>query len=311
MRVQPRDVDHLSRLLAEASATGTKVTEFDLTSLNRLIRHTPEDMTATVEGGMSFSSFQRALAPHRQWLPLDPSNQDALTIGDLLAYNSSGPRRFGFGTARDYLIGIKVVLGDGQIIKAGGNVVKNVAGYDLCKLFIGARHTLGVIVEANFKLRPIAETEVVVQAVFDSLDALARAAGLVFESPVDPVIFDAHNLEDNFALVLGFSGAREDVDYQTSLISSIAAWTPSNTRYAQQFSSLPYQEISLLPSKTIDYLDQVRPGYFVARLGNGIVYYRDPTNEPAVQSQVDSINRALMHRIKDSYDPKHILPELT
>ena len=112
-------------------------------------------MTATVEAGMSSGLF-RITRRAGQWLPIDPPNSDRTTIGDLLAHNLSGPRRFGYGTIRDYLIGIKVALANGEIIKAGGKVVKNVAGYDLCKLFIGAKHTLGIIVEATFKLRPLA-----------------------------------------------------------------------------------------------------------------------------------------------------------
>src|SRR5687767_9275324 len=160
---QPKNREELARCLADASRSRSAVAGVDLRHISALIEYHTEDMTATVEGGMSLSAFQQQIAKAGQWLPVDPSRSD-VTIADLLAYDLSGPRRLGYGMIRDYLIGIKVALASGEIIKAGGKVVKNVAGYDLCKLFIGARHTLGIIVEGTFKLRPLPEKEMVFQA---------------------------------------------------------------------------------------------------------------------------------------------------
>ncbi|HIG81295.1 MAG TPA: FAD-binding oxidoreductase, partial [Verrucomicrobiales bacterium] len=106
--------------------------------MGELIEHVPEDMTATVQAGMSLGDFQTQLAQQNQWLPVDPPCPADRSIGALLAGNTTGPRRFGFGTVRDWLIGIAVVLPDGRLIRNGGKVVKNVAGFDLCKLFIGS-----------------------------------------------------------------------------------------------------------------------------------------------------------------------------
>jgi len=109
------------------------------------------------------------------------------------ADQASGPRRFGYGTIRDYLIGLKVVLADGTLISSGGKVVKNVAGYDLTKLFIGSHGSLGVIVEATFKLRPLPELEKFVQAKCDSLEKADAFIEAVLNSELTPIVVDLHN----------------------------------------------------------------------------------------------------------------------
>src|SRR5215813_5806138 len=108
----------------------------------------------TPEAGMTLGALQDALGQRGQWVSLDPPHARQGTLGGILASNASGPRRHLYGTARDLLIGLTMVLADGSIVRGGGKVVKNVAGYDLPKLAIGSFGTLGVIVEATFKLRP-------------------------------------------------------------------------------------------------------------------------------------------------------------
>src|SRR5439155_25100635 len=125
---------------------------------------------------------------------IDPPNTEKLSIGDLLSKNWSGPRRFGYGTIRDYVIGMKVALADGRIISSGGKVVKNVAGYDLGKLFIGSGGSLGTIVEATFKLRPVPEAEQFVQARCGSLENAGMLLEAVVAADVTPVVLDFHNL---------------------------------------------------------------------------------------------------------------------
>jgi len=114
-------------------------------------------MTITVQAGMTVAALQSILAAEKQRLPIDIPRADRATLGGSVAANVSGLRRFGCGTLRDYVIGISVVNDQGQEIKAGGRVVKNVAGYDLCKLFVGSLGTLGVITQLPFKLRPLPE----------------------------------------------------------------------------------------------------------------------------------------------------------
>src|SRR5262245_30076761 len=154
MILRPASLKELSRGLSHACALGEKIERVDLSALNHVVEHAPQDLTVTVEAGITLLALQSELRKRAQWLPVDPPLAERLTIRELLEENASGPRRFGWGTIRDYLLGIKVTLADGRIIKSGGRVVKNVAGYDLAKLFVGSRGTLGVVAEATFKLRP-------------------------------------------------------------------------------------------------------------------------------------------------------------
>ncbi len=129
----------------------------DLRSLDRVIDYPARDMTVTVQAGITLRKLQEVLAAENQRLPIDVPRADQATLGGAMAANVSGCRRYGFGTLRDYVIGISVVNDEGHEVKAGGRVVKNVAGYDLCKLHIGALGTLGIITQVTLKLRPIPE----------------------------------------------------------------------------------------------------------------------------------------------------------
>jgi glycolate oxidase subunit GlcD len=123
--------------------------------LNRIIEHEPADLIAVSEAGVTLKNFNDVLMQRGQWLPLDPPDDGRATIGGVVATGLGGAQQFGYGPPRKHVIGMKVVRADGSLIKVGGRVVKNVAGYDLCKLFTGSYGTLGIIVEVNFKLRPV------------------------------------------------------------------------------------------------------------------------------------------------------------
>ncbi|MEN3326255.1 MAG: glycolate oxidase, partial [Acidobacteriota bacterium] len=122
--------------------------------LNKIIEHEPADLIAIAQAGVTLIDFNAKLAENGQWLPLDPPDDGRATLGGVVATGIGGPQQFGYGRPRGSVIGMKVVLADGSMIKAGGRVVKNVAGYDLCKLFTGSYGSLGIITELNFKLRP-------------------------------------------------------------------------------------------------------------------------------------------------------------
>lgn len=124
----------------------------DLRPLQQVVQHAHADLTITVQAGMSFAQLARTLAAQRQELPLDVPRPQRTTIGAALAANLSGSRRLGCGTPRDLLIGLRTIGGGGHLLRAGGRVVKNVAGYDICKLHLGARGWLGVLLEATFKV---------------------------------------------------------------------------------------------------------------------------------------------------------------
>jgi glycolate dehydrogenase FAD-binding subunit len=158
-----------------------------LRRLDRVLEHEPGDLTATAEAGITLDALQAALGTRGQWLPLDPPAPGATTLGGVLAVTAAGPRRHGYGTARDLVIGIRVVAADGQLVRAGGKVVKNVAGYDLVKLYIGSFGTLGIIVDATLKLRPRPEAAGACWATFPSLAPAAEAAAALAGSELGPV----------------------------------------------------------------------------------------------------------------------------
>src|SRR5205085_10616283 len=122
--------------------------------MQRIIEHEPADLIAIAEAGVTLDALNAELGKAGQWLPLDPPDDGRATIGGVVATGMSGAQCFGYGSPRSSVIGMRVALADGRIVKAGGRVVKNVAGYDLCKLFTGSYGTLGWILELTFKLKP-------------------------------------------------------------------------------------------------------------------------------------------------------------
>jgi glycolate oxidase FAD binding subunit len=195
-----------------------------LKRLNRLLEHEPGDLTATVQAGMTLGALQRELGTRGQWLSLDPAHADEATLGGIVSSNAAGPRRHLYGACRDLVIGLTVVTAAGTLVKGGGKVVKNVAGYDLPKLFVGAFGTLGVIVEATVKLRPRPEADRMVVARFASLKEAGAAARAVMGSDLLPSALDLVDGEtlralelggpDGAALLIGVDGIAEQVHWQ-------------------------------------------------------------------------------------------------
>ncbi len=139
-----------------------------LRRLDRVIEYEPADLTVSCQAGITLAELQSRLAKVGQFLALDPHSSEQSTIGGVLAANASGPSRHVYGSARDLTIGMRVVTADGRITRVGGRVVKNVAGYDLCKLYVGALGSLVVIVEATFKLSSLPQEERTLALSFDS-----------------------------------------------------------------------------------------------------------------------------------------------
>jgi glycolate oxidase FAD binding subunit len=205
-RLAPASADELAEAVGAADRDGQAVapvgggTQLDLgmpparldvvidtTALDRVVEYEPADLTITVEAGIRFSRLQRLLAEQGQFLAFDPPAEDAATLGGLIATNASGPLRFAYGTARDLVLGTRVVNPDGVLTHAGGRVVKNVAGYDLNKLYIGSLGTLGVIVELSLKLAPIPPASGAVIAQFGDLDGARSVLDAVVRSPLAPL----------------------------------------------------------------------------------------------------------------------------
>lgn len=177
--VAPRNVDELRSVMACSSREGWKVRPVgratslppgfldqatDLVVTTRLLttihRYEPADLTLTADAGVTLSSITGVTREAGQWLPLDPAKRDARTLGGVLASGAFGPLHAGFGSPRDHVLGVTLVTGDGRLLELGGQVVKNVAGYDLVKLSIGSRGRLGILVSATVRLHPIPPLDV-------------------------------------------------------------------------------------------------------------------------------------------------------
>jgi glycolate oxidase FAD binding subunit len=199
--------------------------------LDRILAHEAGDMTVTAEAGVTLAGLASALAVQQQCLPLDPARAADMTIGGLIAADRSGPLRCAHGKVRDWLIGVQVVTADGQLVRGGGRVVKNVAGYDLPKLFTGSFGTLGVVVEATFKVRPLPEREALFVWPLATLpEAIGQAAALL-GSPVFPVLLEVLNeaaaetlgLDARPCLVIGCAGGAPHLDEQERRLDHLAA----------------------------------------------------------------------------------------
>ena len=306
MTLRPSSIDELSKALCKANAAGTRIAAFDLTALNRVLEYHPEDLTVTVQAGITLAALQAELAKNRQWLPIDPPNPEQITISQLLNENLSGPRRYGYGTIREHLLGLTAVLPDGRVIHNGGKVVKNVAGFDLCKLFVGSRSTLGVIVEAAFKLWPIPPEEVFLCRDFAQVKEAYSAMESILESEMTPTVFDLYSQAfPSCTLVLGLAGTNAEVAWQRELAKKLGFSQPTSLDYDRDFwqHPVPVHRASVLPSRLIAELEEIRPETFVARAGNGIIYYRGGS-----QRKSAAIPEALNRRIKETFDLKGVLP---
>ena len=207
--IQPETAAEVADALRRASDAGTSIVirgagtkdgwgrmpsridaVLDMRRLNRVLAHEHGDMTATIEAGATLGEVNAALAIHGQTLPLDPPHGDRATIGGLLATNDSGPLRHRYGTPRDLVIGIQLATTDGVLSKAGGQVVKNVAGYDLSKLVTGSFGSLAAIVSATFKLAPLPAASRTMRIAVDDEAALADIVHTMMGSQLEPVAFE-------------------------------------------------------------------------------------------------------------------------
>ncbi len=210
--VSPRNVYELSRLLALANREGMAVSPrgggtqlglgnrlerldavIDMSDMNQVMQHNAADLTLIVQAGITLASLRTALAVEGQFLPLDAPLPERATIGGTLAAGVSGPLKWQYGSARDLVIGMKTAQADGRITQSGGNVVKNVSGYDMARLHVGGLGTLGIITEVSFKLTPMPRHETTLIADFDTVEQCLDAALGIFNSGVMPVALTVFN----------------------------------------------------------------------------------------------------------------------
>jgi glycolate oxidase FAD binding subunit len=186
--------------------------------MNRIIEYSPPDLTAIVEAGLSLNEFNVVTNGQRQWLPLDFAGANRATLGAIASTAASGALRLGFGTPRDYVIGLRLAHIDGTESKSGGRVAKNVAGYDLNKLYVGSFGTLAVITGLNLKLRPMPERVVTMVITSKEPAKLVDLAKRAFASVLQPAsIFLATRLPalpNQLALLIRFIESEAAVEYQ-------------------------------------------------------------------------------------------------
>jgi glycolate oxidase FAD binding subunit len=196
----------------------------DLRRIDAVVEHEPADLTITVEAGRRLSDVQRLLGESGQWLPLDPALLDEATIGGILATNASGPARVRYGSPRDLVIGMTVALANGELVKSGGRVVKNVAGYDMAKLHIGAFGTLGVITQASFKVAPLPVANAFIR-ISGSLEALAGLSLKVIDAGLPVLGLTLSNLDagSGWALTARFAGGSAAVERSRRETNALAS----------------------------------------------------------------------------------------
>jgi glycolate oxidase FAD binding subunit len=201
----------------------------DVSSLNSVIDYPAADMTVTVGAGMTLSNLQAVLATEGQFLPIDAPFPERATLGGIYATNTCGPRRFGWGRPRDQIIGVSFVTADGNEVKGGGRVVKNVAGYDFPKLMTGSMGTLGVLTQMTLKVRPKPGASVLVVVRFDRPMAAREAVGRLNTSATRPVAVELLNRAGaelvglgsaNATLVLAFEDNAESVAWQVERVKA-------------------------------------------------------------------------------------------
>jgi glycolate oxidase FAD binding subunit len=255
--VSPKTINEISKVIAYANqqhltiiprGNGTKMgmggipKKMDIIlSTNRLNRITDSDcenLTLSAEGGITLSEVQKSLAKVGKgyFLPLDPPFTDKATLGGIVATNSSGPKRLLYGTARDLIIGTKAVFPNGDIVVSGGKTVKNVSGYDMCKLLIGSYGTLGIICEMTFKLLPLPEKEATLALSFAKLEEADGFARQVRSSQLIPSSIEILNAiavknmkysismppNGNYLVAIGLDGVAESIDRQISEMSEMS-----------------------------------------------------------------------------------------
>jgi glycolate oxidase FAD binding subunit len=305
-----------------------------LAELNRIVDYPARDMTITVEAGVTMQTLAELLARERQRLPVDVPQAEQATIGGVIATNWNGPRRLGQGPLRDYVIGISAVDGRGQPFQGGGRVVKNVAGYDFCKLLTGSLGTLGVITQVTLRLKPVPEQSALVAcAVPDSANAEKLLAALINSQTTptavellagpaweaDPALLAVeHASRQPLFLVVGLEGTVPEVEFMVHQLTQewrelgVAAALVVGEAHAlwQRLIEFPAAgrsplvlKASVVPSGTTAILDAARrldPACSVqAHAGNGILIIK------LSQFPADGLSRALVGGLQPAAAAHH------
>jgi glycolate oxidase FAD binding subunit len=242
--LEPRTTAELQAQLAACTAAGTRVrvvgrgtwlhagrpvrsdARLSLHALRGIVEYVPGDLTLTAGAGTPIADLQAAAAEHRQFVPLDPWGGDAGSLGATLATATAGPWSSGYGLVRDLVLGVELVTGDGRVVRGGGRVVKNVAGFDLVRLTVGAWGTLGAITQATVRLRALPEVDETIAVAASGLqpDALmvaVRELQPVAAELLSPALAAALELGDEATLLVRVSGNAALVAHQRRAVTAL------------------------------------------------------------------------------------------
>jgi len=290
----------------------------DLRELNEVIDYPDADMTITVEAGITLGKLRSVLLEKHQRLHVDAPHPDAATLGGIYATNTTGSRRFGLGRPRDQIIGVSFVTADGLLVKGGGRVVKNVAGYDFPKLLTGSMGTLGIITQLTLKVRPIPEATSLVWIPFSTVEGVAPTLDRLNTSATRPVAIDLFNRSgaqlvgqaeglpaDQWVLVLGYEGSAGTVAWQadrlllelgrTNIVLREGADSEILWSALTEFQAIEKGPVTVLanlkPSLLPEFVQGMDPEQWAiqAHAGNGIVraHYLGAPELDTVAAQVD------------------------
>ena len=278
--------------------------ELSTEGLCEVVEHNEGDFTAVLESGVTLAEAQRTFAGAGQMLALDPplGEGDSATVGGVFATADAGPLRHRYGAPRDLIVGASLALADGTVARAGGKVIKNVAGYDLAKLFAGAFGTLGLIAQVSVRLHPLPDANATAVAETDDIDALGVAASTLAHSPLETECLDLQWSDGHGAVLARFGGAAAQdqatsamhqldearADVATSFVEDDdAVWAEQRRR--QRSSAGAVVKVSALQTGLGDVLraaDRVGAGV-VGRAAHALCWLTLPDDEP--ESLADSI----------------------
>ncbi len=296
----------------------------DTRGLGRVIEYPAADMTITVEAGITLARLREVLAAHRQRLSIDAPQPVRATLGGIYATNTSGPRRFGHGRPRDQVIGVSFVTADGALVKGGGRVVKNVAGYDFPKLLTGSLGTLGIITQLTLKVRPVPEADALAWVPLPTSARLEETLERLNTSGTRPVAVEVVNREaaplirggsgdlrtEARVLVVGFEDNAASVAWQVDRLrtelgrndfevvrgaEAAPLWTALTEFPAAEVGPLSFVA-NLPPSKVAGFVDELDGGGWAvqAHAGNGIVraHALPAIAWPEIERVIDRARRA-------------------
>jgi glycolate dehydrogenase FAD-binding subunit len=319
-----------------AWARGKPGVELSTEGLDAIVEHNEGDLTAVLEAGVPLARAQQRFAEAGQMLALDPPDRGA-TIGGVVATGDSGPLRARYGGVRDLVVGMRVALADGTVAKSGGKVIKNVAGYDLAKLFVGSFGRLGAILEVSVRLHPLPPATATAVRRSDDPDELGRAALELSHAPLEQMGLDVRWEDGAGALLARFGGATATTQAETAarlagdaevVEDDDALWQAQ--RDGQRSPSGLVVKVSALQTDLPDLLRVARDhgATLVGRAGLGLHWVRldegdpaallaalrgrfatvvldhPPGVEPGPHEPRDAGARLLAGRVKERFDPE-------